>query len=41
MVRKSVISVSQKSPKGLTDAFYGCEKGPKTFRFCDMFKLKR
>ena len=29
MVRKSVISVSQKSPKGLTDAFYRCEKVPK------------
>ena len=28
---KSVISVCKKAPKGLTDAFYGCEKVEKTF----------
>ena len=36
MVRKSVISVSQKSSKGLTDAFCRCGKVSKTLGFCDM-----
>ena len=29
--------VGQKDPKGLTDAFYGCEKVEKAYWFCDLF----
>ena len=29
-----------KKPKGLTDAFYGCEKSKKRFCFWDLFRLK-
>ena len=40
----AVISLFEvyKKVKGnqLTDAFYGCEKGEKSFWFCDLFILK-
>ena len=29
--------VGKKDPKGLTDAFYGCEKVEKPFGFCGLF----
>ena len=32
---------SVKRPKELTGAFYGCEKVEKSFRFCDLFTVKR
>ena len=28
--------ICKTGPKGLTDAFYGGEKGEKTFSFCDL-----
>ena len=31
----------KKDPKGLTDAFYGCQRVVKTLWFCDLFVLKR
>ena len=40
-VGKSVISVCKKDLKGLTDAFYGCEKEKKISWFGDLFRFKR
>ena len=31
----------QKDPKGLTDAFYGCEKDKNTSWICELFIFKR
>ena len=31
----------EKGPKGLRDAFYGCEKIEKTFYLCDLFIFQR
>ena len=36
-VGKSVISVCNKSQKGLTREIYGCDKVEKAVRFCDLF----
>ena len=37
---KGYENLSVKGPKGLTDAFYGCERVEKTFWFCNLFIFK-
>ena len=34
--KSSAIVICKTGPRGLTDAFYGGEKGEKIFSFCDL-----